>query len=319
MSKPAKIVVATLVALASAAIGWFGVKWFQTSQIAGPVGPSASGQPPATDTVRLTWDLPAVQSAAEPLLAPPACGDVWEPTPTDANSVAAVVETRVTEPGGVDTIIATLGVRSSAADPLAFLASEGNVVVTRDGVVVSPDLSGEFVPNYFLGQPRVTTPTGATMQITGPQLCDVADELNQIWTGVDFATATPEEIAAAQAQTAEFNARHAQLPAGTYRVYVWTPVFVDEDAAIARALADEGVTDLATMPYTIGNGPLGADPRIQDYCADDLDVDGAVIGRICDVPQDVLQEVVARDVPTSYIVAGEPAVAISVPAVIDLG
>ena len=132
------------------------------------------------------------------------------------------------------------------------------------------------------------TPAGDGVSLTGPTLCDVADQLADIWAKVDFDTATPEDIAAAQQATDDFNAAHASLPPGVYKIYAVAPIVLGEPAAIARALSEEGVNDVGTLSYSIGDSPLGNDPRLDEYCVDEQDATGATVSRNCDVPQDVL-------------------------------
>ena len=91
-----------------------------------------------------------------------------------------------------------------------------------------------------------------------------------------------------------------------------------EPAAIARALTEQGINDIGTLAYSIGNSPLGDDPRLTPYCADQVDPQGNVVGRACDVPAEVLKDVIARDVPAAYVVDGPPAVGISAPTIINV-
>lgn len=319
--KSLKIVAALVVVCASAAIGWFGVKWWQgTQQTAAPPPPADSPAPTTTPiaTVRLTFDLDAVNSAAGAVLMVPSCGDEWVGAPNDANGVELVAsaDIRDAEDGPGQELV--LSSTFTADDgPLAFLANEGDYIVTRDGVVVSPDWGAEFVPMYVVADGTGTS-SGTEVILTGATLCDVADGLSEIWAEVDFSTATPEEIAAAQAKADAFNAEHATLPPGEYRIYATAPIIVGESAAIARALSEEGVENVGTLAYSIGETPLAADERLTPYCTDVVDAAGEPIARDCDVPTDVLQEVLTRDVPQAYVVAGQPALAVSQPIVIEV-
>ena len=47
-----------------------------------------------------------------------------------------------------------------------------------------------------------------------------------------------------------------------------------EAAAIARALSEEGVNDIGTLTYSIGDSPLGQDPRLDTYCTDETNAAG---------------------------------------------
>lgn len=320
MPKALKITAAIVVALASAAIGWFGVKWWQEAQTAAL--PPSSGDPSPTTTaiayVHLTFDIDAVATEAGGLVPHLACGDSFNEAAAAANGVEIVVDADLATVDGVDELTLTSGFRAQGQDAAAFLGTEGNYIVTRDGVVVSPDWGAEYVPQYYVAVPDSVTPAGDGATLTGPTLCDVADQLTEIWAGVDFATATPEDIAAAQEATNEFNAAHASLPPGEYKVYAVAPIVLGEPAAIARALSDEGVNDIGTLAYSIGETPLGSDPRLEPYCTDEKDASGDVVARNCAVPQDVLQEVIARDVPRAYVVEGEPALAVSEPVTITI-
>jgi len=319
--KSLKIVAALVVVCASAAIGWFGVKWWQGSQQAvAPIPPSGSPSPTTTPiaTVRLTFDLDEVNSAAGAVLVTPACGDEWAGAPTEANGVSlkATADIRDSEDGPWQEMVLSSAFEADGG-PLAFLANEGDYIVTRNGVVVSPDWGAEFVPQYVVADGTGTS-TGTEVILTGATLCDVADGLSEIWAEVDFSTATPEEIQAAQEKADAFNAEHASLPPGEYRIYATAPIIVGEAAAIARALSEEGVENVGTLAYSIGETPLANDDRLTPYCTDLVDSVGEPIGRDCDVPTDVLREVLTRDVPLAYVVTGQPGLAVSQPIVIQV-
>ena len=320
MPKALKIVAAVMVALASATIGWFGVKWYQDSKAAAPTSPSASPTPTTTAVayVHLTFNLDEVSSQVTDLIPHPQCGDKWSDDAAVANGVKISAEADVKSVSGADHLTITSGFTPAGQEPVAFLGAEGAYIVTRDGVVVSPDWSAEYVPQYFVAAGGSVTPAGDGVTVTGPTLCDVADQLGAIWADVDFATATPEDIAAAQAKTDAFNSDHAALPAGEYKIYAVAPVVLGEAAAIARALSEEGVNDIGTLSYSIGDSPLGRDARIEKYCTDETNAEGDVVTRNCDVPQEVLAEVLARDVPKEYVVEGPPALAVSEPVVITV-
>jgi hypothetical protein len=318
--KALKIVAAVMVAIASATIGWFGVKWYQDSRPQSTPSPTASPSPTATAIayVHLTFDLSKLSSQVDGLIPHPQCGEKWDGEPVAANGVKLSADADVQSPGGADHLTISSGYTPTGQDPVAFLGTEGDYIVTRDGVVVSPDWGAEYVPQYYVAVAGSVTPAGEGVSLTGPTLCDVADQLADIWAEVDFDTATPEDIAAAQAKTDAFNEEHASLPAGEYKIYAVAPIVLGEPAAIARALSEEGVNDIGTLAYSIGDSPLAADPRLDSYCTDETNAAGDVVARNCDVPQDVLSDVLARDVPQAYVVDGPPALAVSEPVVITI-
>ncbi|MCR6711909.1 MAG: hypothetical protein NVV57_04070 [Demequina sp.] len=320
MPRALKIAAALMVALASAAIGWFGVKWWQDAHVTAEPSPSASSTPTATSIayVHLTFDNSKVVAAASAVMQHPACGDTWSGDATAANGVVLTAEATLDDEDGVDTLSITSNYTPEGQDPVAFVGAEGYYIVTRDGVVISPDWGGEYVPQYFVAIPGSKTPAGEGVSLTGPTLCDVSGQLAEIWANVDFDTATPEDIQAAQDATDAFNAEHAELPSGEYKIYAVAPIIVGEPAAIARALNDEGVSNIGTLSYSIGDTPLADDPRLEPYCTDQVSGEGDVTIRVCDVPQDVLDEVLARDVPQEYVVDGAPALAISKPVTITI-
>ena len=322
MPKALKIAAALVVALASAAIGWFGVKWWQESQTVAEPNTSNPSSPAPTTTaisyVHLTFNLDEVTSEVAGLLPRPGCGDEFALDSTTANGVKITVDGTVDSADGADRLTLTSGFAATGEEAVPFLGAEGDYIVTRNGVVVSPDWGGEYVPQYFVAVRGSLTPAGAGVSLTGPTLCDVADQLAQIWAEVDFATATPEDIAAAQEATDAFNAEHASLPPGEYKIYAVAPIVLGEHAAIARALSEGGVNDIGTLAYSIGESPLGEDSRLEPYCSEESDSTGAVVARNCDVPADVLQEVLARDVPAAYVVAAAPALAVSEPVTITI-
>ena len=316
MPKPLIVVAALLVACLSAAAGWFGVKaWRDSQTVAQPTAapsPTASASP-EQQTVSLTFDVAAINRSVAGLHTVPACGDTYAPDAHAANGVQARVDGAVMLEGDVETLEANPGYRVTGDEPLAFLAGEGTVVVTRDDVVVSPDWGAEFVPEYYVAEPNQTTFTEGKVTMTGGDLCDVAGELSAIWDGLDWSTATEAQIAATQAQAAAFDEAHKKLPPGEYKIYSLSPVILGEPAAIARTLSEEGMSGLATLQYTIAYSPLADDPAITPYCKTVTDDAGNPTERQCDVPTDVLLEVLTRDVPVDYVVDGAPDEAVSAP------
>ncbi|WP_062304878.1 hypothetical protein [Demequina subtropica] len=306
---------ALVVAVASAAAGWFGVKAWKASQDTGEAPSTAGPSTAATsgDTVDLTFRLSEVDASVDGLFEPPACGETWTPDTDQANGVLPKVDAALRQVAGIDTVTVVPGYTTDTAG-LGFLASEGSIIVTRDDVVVTPGWGAEFVPEYYVATPGETTLTQSNVEFTGSTLCDVADELNAIWQGFDWSTATEDEIAAKQDETAAFNAEHESLTPGTYRVYQWSPIILGEPAAIARVLSEEGITGLAGLQYNAGYTALYDDPLIQEHCTDQVDAEGNLLARNCDVPEDVLAEVLERAVPVEYIADVPPAVAISLAA-----
>ncbi|MDE0571849.1 hypothetical protein ON058_00270 [Demequina sp. B12] len=298
------VVGAVAIAGASAAVGWFGVKW-----LFAPEDTAASGDPttaPAGPTVPLTFDLAQVVADGQELFTPPACGEEWTAQVTPGNQITPIVEVENSASGASARVAFT-----SESDGIsAFLAQSGGIIVTRDDVVVTPNWGTEFVPQLFITAGTSPSTPGPDLDMTGASLCDIADELNSILSEFNWEDATQEEIDAQYAIAAEFEAEHQDLPAGNYKVYAWSPIIMGEPAASARVLAEEGITDLALLQYTAGYSPLASDERIAPYCDENDTPDGGT-ELLCDVPQDVLMEVLERDVPESYIVDAEPTIAIS--------
>lgn len=314
MRKILLAIAALAIAVASAAAGWYGVRAWQSSQSAEPSpSPSATSGPTSGETVSLTFRASEVEESVRDLFTAPACGDTWTPDSGAANGVEPKLDASLRQVAGVDTVTVVPGYTTDTAG-IGFLASEGEIIVTRDDVVVTPSWGADFVPEYYVATRGETTLTQNNVEFTGSTLCDVADELNAIWEGFDWSTATDAEVAEKQAETEAFNAAHASLPPGDYKVYQWSPIILGEPAALARVLAEEGVTDIATLQYTIGYSPLADDPRVTEYCTDQVDADGNLVSRTCDVPEDVLAEVLTRDVPVEYVADVPPAVAFSVAA-----
>ncbi|WP_062300010.1 hypothetical protein [Demequina maris] len=305
---------AIVVALASAAAGWFGVKAWKASQSTeAPVPTPGATVETSGETIPLTFRLSEVEAAGDDLFDPPSCGETWTPESGEANGVLPKVDASLRQVQGVDTVTVVPGYTTSTAG-LGFLASEGSIIVTRDDVVVTPDWGGEFVPEYFVAMPDETTLTQNNLEITGALLCDVSAGLNEIWQGFDWSTASEDEIAAKQAEAAAFYSAHEKLPAGTYRVYQWSPIILGEPAAIARVLSEEGITGLAGLQYNAGYTALVDDPEVAAHCTDHVDADGNLLNRSCDVPEDVLADALEREVPVEYIADVPPAVAFSVAA-----
>ncbi|MFW7413920.1 hypothetical protein [Demequina sp. SO4-18] len=308
MNKGLMAVSAVAIAGLSAAVGWYGVQFLTSNSETPAAGPSV---PPASDveTVPVTFNLDDVEAQASGLFTPPECGAEWSAEPTAANGVIPEVE--VTQ--GSVRASATVTFTSDDDELTAFLAQEGQLIITRDGVVVTPDWGTEFVPDLFVTATDTTAPSSDSIEFTGATLCDTAAELSAIWDDFEWSGASEEQIAERQQEAEDFEAENSDLPPGDYEVYAWTPVILGEPAAAARALAEEGVSGLAYLQYTAGYSVLQDDPRIADHCEEASTPDGQT-ELLCDVPQDVLTEVLTRDVPAHYIVDAPADVAISEPA-----
>ncbi|WP_062077595.1 hypothetical protein [Demequina globuliformis] len=304
MNKGLMAVGAVALAGASAAVGWFGVQFLFAPESSDTAAEGSDA--PSGATVPLTFDLAQVVEHGDGLFTPPACGETWSAEPTPGNGVMPVVEVTQNDSGASARVAFT----SQSEGITAFLAQEGQVVVTRDDVVVTPDWGSEFAPELFITTDEVTAAPGAQLDMSGASLCDVASELDSILSDFDWENATEDEINAQYEKAAQFEQDNADLPAGEYKVYAWSPIIMGEQAAVARKLAEEGITDLALLQYTAGYSPIAQDERIQPYCEENETPEGTT-ELLCDVPQEVLLEVLERDVPESYIVDNEPTVAIS--------
>ena len=308
MNKGLMAVGAIAVAGLSAAIGWYGVQWLTSSDGDQIATPTATPDAPV-ETVPLTFNLAEVETEAAGLFTPPTCGETWS---ADSTLVHGVIP-EVAVATGATRASATVSFQNTNDALTAFLAQEGQMIITRDGVVVTPDWGSEFVPELFVTTPGAAAPASDAIQFSGATLCDTAAELSALWDDFDWAQASEQEIAARQQEAEQFESDNASLPPGEYQVYAWTPVILGEPAAAARALVEEGISDIAHLQYTAGYSALSDDPRIQGYCDESQTPDGQT-ELLCDVPQDVLAEVLTRDVPTHYVVEADAAVAISEPA-----
>lgn len=306
MNKGLMAVGALAIAGASAAIGWYGVKLLVEPDAQPGAQPVATPTEDAADTVPVTFDVESIESQGAGLFTPPACGEEWSSEPAPANGVVPQVELAHNATGAT----ASVSFVTTQEQALAFLAQEGQLIVTRDGVVVTPDWGSEFVPEYRVASPEGPSTSTSTVDFSGASLCDVAAELSALWDDFDWESATDEQIAQRQAEAEEFENDNRDLPAGEYKVYAWTPVILGESAAAARALIEEGFTDLAYLQYTAGYSPLADSPEIADHCEESEAPDGST-ELLCDVPQEVLTGLLQRDVPAYYVVDAEPAVAIS--------
>lgn len=296
---------AIMVAGASAAVGWYGVKLLVTPDTQAAQDPAPTVTSEAT-TVPVTFAVEDIKSQASGLFTPPACGEEFSAEATAANGILPSVSVTHDATGAS----AAISFATEGDSATAFLAQQGQLIVTRDGVVVTPEGGGEFVPEYFVASPSGDATVTDTIDFEATSLCDVASEFSTIWDDFDWASASEAEVTARQELAAQFEEEHSELPAGEYKVYVWTPVILGESAAAARALIEEGFSDLAYLQYTAGYSPLSGSAELEEYCSEHETPDGAS-ELLCDVPQDVLTTLLERDVPEYYVVDAAPAVAIS--------
>jgi hypothetical protein len=268
------------------------------------------------ESMTLSYDAEALAEEIDALFEPPACGETFEAKATEANGVTPIASATLRQQPSWMSIDVAATFTTDFEDVVTFLADDQNIVVTRDGVVVSPDLEATYTPSLFRATEGFDTVQAAGLGFSPANLCDVADKFSDFWDTFDWDTATSAERAEADRLATEVHAAHAEFPPGEYAMYVWTPIVMGEPAAIARALAEEGLTELAYLEWNLGWTELASDPRLTKYCTTETDADGQVVGTLCDVPAAVLRDVLARDVPASYIVDVPPALGISAPAVI---
>lgn len=283
--------------------------------------PTASPSPtdgPGAETVSLTWNDVEVAAAVDGVFTPPECSHEFTADASPGHSIEPIARATHHQDAPLETIEVITVFESLSGDPVHFLADEQLVIVTRDGVVVTPDWGMVFTPALYTARAGFTPFEGAPFSFGASGLCDVASEDDEYWDSFDWDTATSEEIAEADRRAREFQDRHATFPPGEYAVYVWTPVVLGEHAAVARALHDLGVTDLPHLEYVIGYSDLVEDPRVMEHCVPDFDFLANVVGYSCDVPPDVMREVLTLDVPLDYVVDAPVTYAISAPTIITV-
>lgn len=260
----------------------------------------------------MVFDYAVPAQAGTAIIERPECGSEWTGTPGSAQGITATASAEQVN----ETLVLSASFTIEGDAPVAFFAEETRFVVLRDGEVVTPDFASEFAPVLYDTTGDVTT--GQQTPMASLDLCDTAAEYAEIWEGFDFVNGTEEDRAEREAQAEAFVSANSELPAGEYTVYAATPVVMGDQAAAGAVLLSEGITQLPALDHTYlttqaAYSPLADAPEIQEYCEDDGS--GTIV---CDVPADVIDALLTRDVRVASIVDAAPFLLVSEPVTVTV-
>lgn len=284
-----------------------------------PIQPGATPSLSAS-TISVTWDPTAAIADATAGFHVPKCGDAWAPTPTSVGGVTLAPQAQYwpLDGDGRDSVSVATSLHSDGP-PVKFLADTYAYVITHEGVVVAAALTFE---NLDLTGASSEASTQATMFAS--DLCAAQDAAAEAWRSVGLEpnatdAMTDAQKAAIQPQLDDMHAQLEQirkdykaLPSGTYQVYAVTPIVFGEQLAAAQAIAATGYFNPGYINTDIGSTVFRNDPRISPYCSS-LDGSG-----FCDVPQDVLREVLTFTVDEASVDTTPSGVAISEPVTVTV-
>jgi hypothetical protein len=286
-----------------------------------PVAPGAQPSASATPaTVSVTWNPTPAVAEATAGFALPACGDTFAPAASTVGAVTLSVQALYFAGGddGRDSI-SVVPIFSSDGPPITFLADSSSYVITQDGVVVAESLTFEN-----LDLTGISTEGSSEQTVFGTVMCDAQSAIDAAWKSVGLEpnatdSMTDAEKAAAQSQLDTFYTLqqqvvrdHTALPSGTYEVYAVTPIIFGDQLAAAQQIAATGFHNPGYIESSIGSTDFRYDPRISPYCSS-LDGNG-----YCNVPQDVLREVLTFEVDPADIDTTPSGVAISAPTTVTV-
>lgn len=264
------------------------------------------------ETIPVVFDYAIPAQAGTAIIERPECGSEWSGTPSSVEGITATATAEQID----QTLVLSTSFSIEGDTPVAFFAEETRFVVLRDGEVVTPDFASEFAPVLYDTTGDVTT--GQQTPMASLDLCDTAAEYASIWEGFDFVNGSESDRAEREAQAEAFVAENSQLPAGEYTIYAATPVVMGDQAAAGAVLLAEGITQLPALDHTYlatqaAYSPLADAPEIQEYCEDDGS--GTIV---CDVPADVIDSLLTRDVAVATIVDVQPFLLISEPVTVTV-
>jgi len=308
--------VGTVAAIAAVAVGGYAALNYLPT-IGGPAaeGPTASGSPnpsPSADLKAVSWNPKRDFDAAFIGFKLPECGDEFKPT---AQSVGGLTpEARATiqnEPGyGAWFILNPNFVGDSEAkEPV--LADPTMYVITLDHEVVYTSRQ-EFVGmELYHTNSAIMSPK---FGVSRSDFCDARvdfEEMIKDFKEFNWDTATSEEKNAWDKAWRDFEKRWSDFEPGTYRLYYVTPMVFGEQLALAEAFAADGVDSLQELSMDIGSTELSRDDRVAPYCSGSRDAGDWT----CQVPPDVLREVLTREIDLAKVREVAPGIGISVPLV----
>lgn len=273
-------------------------------------GPTASASPSANPSlVAVTWNPGPDVDAAVAGYDWPECGETFAPAARSVGGVTPMprYEGHRTEPDWGDWYEFGAGFESEDGARRGLLASGTSFVVTRNDVVVYTQAMPDASVDLFTSGMR----NAAAMGIDRSSLCDAQEAWQAKYGNIDWDALTQEEQEALSLEMTAFREQLGAMEPGTYKVYLVTPLVFGEQAALAQQFALDGVDGLSTLEYNIAYTPLAADPRVAPYCSVAVGLDGSE--RTCDVPADVLSEVLTLDLDPATIVDVAPGMGISAP------
>jgi len=264
--------------------------------------PTASPQ-----TLSITWDPTSAVAEAAAGFVLPQCGETFAPAPTIVDGVGVRVEPGYfgSNPDGTRTqAVSTYIVANDQGR--SVLWGDGSFVVTRDGVVVANSLTFDYatVRSDGIGE-------GGSWGMYGTKTCDGQAALAEVYAdaGLDpEAELSDEQMRGIQSELEAVVAEYTNLPEGTYEYYAVSPVIFGPQLAAAEALLKalpenmSGYLPRARLSYAL------QDRRYSFYCTTDAQAEV-----ICDLPQDVLDEVATFTIDSDSVDNAPSGFAVSTP------
>ena len=287
-----------------------GLPMLARAPVAAAPSPSASVAP-----TYVTWDDASAIETAFAGFEFPECGDDWIPRPASVGGVTP--KPTITDEDSSDVeqgprIGITDGFVSDSETGTWLLAAPYYYVVTRDDEVVMTTADEQYGGlNLYLANSPPSRFRG-DISLTRQSLCDAqaaAAELEGTLGDLDPETASQEEIDAYDAAWAQWTSQWNTFEPGTYRIYQVSPMVFGKQAALAQVFHAEGLSDLQMFSTAMQYTDLVEDPRVAPYCV--IEGQGRDQEAICDVPPDVLKEVLTREIDPATVQDVEPGVGIS--------
>jgi len=285
-----------------------------TSPSAQASGSTASASPVANaDLPQVTWNPEPDFTAALSGFDFPACGEKFAPAAQAVGGITPKPSATVdTDPQAGKMVFVSAGFVTDESGAHWLLSDPGMFVVTRDDIVVMTSKAAFQGLDLFMAN----APSDAGIGFNRAQLCDgesAFEDFNKEVGGLDYATATQDEIADYTAKWDDFYKDWQDWEPGTYRIYQVSPMVFGEQAALAAQFRDQGVENVSALPDFIAWTALAEDPRVAPYCT------GTVVGGdiVCAPPTDVLNDVLTLPVDPATVADTAPGMGISEPLVFD--
>lgn len=294
--------------VAVGAAGWAALNYLPALGVASADGTTASASPSST-LVSVTWNPEPEYDKAVAGFHWPQCGEEFAPAAQAVDGITAVPALGTLSEGGGGFLDIQENFTAEDGEPRWLLAQQGSYVVTEDDIVVYSAGDGyQGVDYYTTGLINGQRSYG----IWAANSCEAREELTALqdeYFGDGSNSLPADEEEEYEEALNEIFTKYEQFTPGTYKIYLVTPVILGEQAALAEAFSDAGISSVNGIESDITWSDLSDDDRVGPYCVGSRNAGDLQ----CNIPPDVLRDVLTMEVDPANIDAADGGVAISAP------